>query len=841
MLMVENLRKRYDNKDVDVIKNISINFPNKGVIFLLGKSGCGKTTLLNLLGGIDTPTGGDIHLDGKKYSSMTEKQKDELRNADISFVFQDFNLLQDLNVLENVILPLKIQEEDGKEDKTKYELAKDVLKKVDLIGYEKRMPNELSGGQIQRVAIARAMIKSPRILLADEPTGNLDTANGKMVFEALRKNAESCLVIIVTHDEEAAYKYGDRVIHIEDGNIISDKQLNEEDVEIEYSIYRNDKQVKTDISNPDNAQNVITTEINKYILENEDIDVKVKLKKIKKDNKKDNDNLSIRKEIKVKPFSTGEILRFSKNNMKNHKKHIVITTLIMLLTIMLIMLSALLSKYDSLDPIEKYLNEYKVDRLSLYTNATYTSTFGEEKLKELSVGKYFDATLEDKLLDNRIKVVEDEYIDYNMLFFGYCNVFLLNGDYGICEDIVIGKDEVVITEYVAESIGMGDNPVGKKMTIGLKEYTVIACIDSVDNTELTSKFSLYDEQQDLYEIYYTANFFDVVFINESDYVEARMADTRYISTECADFLNYKYERYFTKNIAIGNVASLKEEALLYGEFPDEPNEIMISIDYAVENGLLVTEEQSSDEIMDMEFEFKDIHNGYDNYFTDTINMKDYFDGKIKIVGIYEAENYSSDYMVNDEIYKKMLDDYYINYYYDRSFLYVEPRDYIDVIAHIKTYSSEINEPSINKIYEFEDLLESIKKAIIFLLIVLSSIAIFMIYHNINISLIYNRKTIGVLRSIGVSKKCTIKIFLIEAFVICTLSCIFATIFGIFVTNFVNGSVRADVKINPYDLLIWDWLLAMAIILISSIIFLFTAVIPIFNYAKKPPIQVIRGI
>ena len=118
MLRTENLYKSYDGKENNVIKNVSIEFAQRGLVFLLGKSGSGKTTLLNMLGGIDKPTGGDIYLADKRFSSLTEKQMDEMRNVDISFVFQDFNLLQDLNVLENVILPLQIQmEEKGEESR----------------------------------------------------------------------------------------------------------------------------------------------------------------------------------------------------------------------------------------------------------------------------------------------------------------------------------------------------------------------------------------------------------------------------------------------------------------------------------------------------------------------------------------------------------------------------------------------------------------------------------------------------------------------------------------------------------------------------------------------------
>ena len=402
----------------------------------------------------------------------------------------------------------------------------------------------------------------------------------------------------------------------------------------------------------------------------------------------------------------------------------------MLLTIMLIMLSAMLSDYNSIEPIEKYLNEYQIDRVNLYEEVEYTNSFEECKGKTLSVGEYFESTLGSKLLDNRIKVIEKEYIDYKQKFFSYCNVFMLTDDYGICNDIRISEGEVVITDYVAEHLGIGSNPVGEKLTIGSKLYTIIACIDSVKNPELAEKFNLYDDEQDMYESYYLDNFYNVVFLNEADVMADRVENNKCISTECADFLNARYERYYTRMVNISSTKLIEEGDILYGEYPDEPNEVLIYTYYAYDNGLMTMDGQFSDELFTMEFDFKDVHSGYNNYFSDTLNMDDYFDGKVRISGVYSELDYSADYMICDDIYQKMLEDYYEKYNYDRSVLYVEAADYHDIISHIEGYNSKIDEPSINKIYDFESMIGSIKNAIIFLLSVLIVIAIFMVYHNI---------------------------------------------------------------------------------------------------------------
>ncbi len=187
--------------------------------FILGKSGSGKSTLLNLIGGLDKPDSGEIIFDGKSFSSFTKKDYSYYRNNEIGFVFQDFNLIEDFNVYENINLAITLQ--NDKKDVDRDKIIKDVLRSVGLEGYEKRNANELSGGQKQRIAIARAIVKNPSIILADEPTGNLDSETGEEIFTLLKELSKERLVIVVSHDKENAENYSDGIIEIKDGVIVS--------------------------------------------------------------------------------------------------------------------------------------------------------------------------------------------------------------------------------------------------------------------------------------------------------------------------------------------------------------------------------------------------------------------------------------------------------------------------------------------------------------------------------------------------------------------------------------------------------------------------------------------
>ena len=220
MLEVKNLKKTYRMKggeEVQALKGVSFTLPDTGIIFILGKSGSGKSTLLHILGGLDVPDEGEIVLDGKSSSGFWEKDWDDYRNRFVGFVFQEYNLLPEFTVRDNIGIALELQKkkaEDGKID--------EILKKVGLEHMEKRRPTQLSGGQRQRVAIARALIKDPKLILADEPTGALDAKTGKEILTLLKELSKEKLVVVVSHDEEFAHTFGDRILEIADGEIVKD-------------------------------------------------------------------------------------------------------------------------------------------------------------------------------------------------------------------------------------------------------------------------------------------------------------------------------------------------------------------------------------------------------------------------------------------------------------------------------------------------------------------------------------------------------------------------------------------------------------------------------------------
>lgn len=226
IIHLEDIRKSYfmGKQAISVLKGITLEIQKNEYVALMGPSGSGKSTLMNILGCLDSPTAGTYILNGHDVSKMVDDSLADIRNKEIGFVFQQFNLLPRLTALENVALPLVYA---GMNKKLRTEVAMDVVKKVGLEDRSHHKPNELSGGQCQRVAIARALVNNPSLILADEPTGNLDSKTSVEIMEIFNKIHEGGnTVVLVTHEEDIA-NYARRVVRLRDGVIETDKRRSE--------------------------------------------------------------------------------------------------------------------------------------------------------------------------------------------------------------------------------------------------------------------------------------------------------------------------------------------------------------------------------------------------------------------------------------------------------------------------------------------------------------------------------------------------------------------------------------------------------------------------------------
>ena len=221
MITVTNLSKVFRTEEIETtaLNGVSFEIKDGEFVAIMGPSGCGKSTLLNILGLLDNPTDGSYQLLGQEVAKLKEKDRTKFRKGNIGFVFQSFNLIDELNVYENVELPLKYLNISSSERKAR---VTEMLKRMNISHRAQHFPQQLSGGQQQRVAIARAVVSNPKLILADEPTGNLDSKNGKEVMDLLTElNKEGTTIVMVTHSQKDA-SCAQRIVNLFDGQIVSD-------------------------------------------------------------------------------------------------------------------------------------------------------------------------------------------------------------------------------------------------------------------------------------------------------------------------------------------------------------------------------------------------------------------------------------------------------------------------------------------------------------------------------------------------------------------------------------------------------------------------------------------
>ena len=221
MIRIEHLSKVFRNEEVETtaLNDVYLHVKQGEFVAIMGPSGCGKSTLLNIIGLLDNPTSGNYYFNGQEVGHLKEKQRTQVRKGNIGFVFQSFNLIDELNVYENVELPLIYLKKKASEKK---ELVTSILDRMNISHRVKHFPQQLSGGQQQRVAIARALVAGPKLILADEPTGNLDSKNGAEVMNLLTElNQEGTTIVMVTHSQHDA-SYAHRVVHLFDGQIVTE-------------------------------------------------------------------------------------------------------------------------------------------------------------------------------------------------------------------------------------------------------------------------------------------------------------------------------------------------------------------------------------------------------------------------------------------------------------------------------------------------------------------------------------------------------------------------------------------------------------------------------------------
>ncbi|MFK5883862.1 MAG: ABC transporter ATP-binding protein/permease [Candidatus Izemoplasma sp.] len=858
MIKIEKLNKKYffNNNVILALKDIDLSFEDKGFVFITGKSGSGKSTILNLIGGLITTDDGVITIDKKNTDDFRDEEWDEYRSKNIGFIFQEFYILEDLTVKDNIKIPLELQgvSNDEIEDK-----VYSILEKLQIQDLLLKRGNELSGGQLQRVAIARAIIKNPKILLCDEPTGNLDSKYSEIILKILREQSQDKLVIMVTHDNDAALKYGDRIIVISEGEILKDR-LNNSKVMFE-KIYKGKNSVNDIIMIPKTSENLSVNMIN-YIndyLHNSTNDnyLEIRLENhINEVSINTNNNLynpietvrKIENAIQRSKFNYQTIFRFASKNLLKRKISFAITLIILTMTIFISGFTTNLSLQDTDAIIYDLYKEVNINYIPIYNQENdFVSSVNENDISLLRNSyetiqfystRLFYIRYEEILPDDTIgsKGPYNYFYSDKISRIGYLDNTELPLTFGSYPNEI---NEVMITDYVAEmfvfykvfGILSEEEIVGESISVNNNNLVISGIIetdylkyDYLKESINYQEFSDFKKEQ--YEIY------EQLFMYETTY------DT---------FINSNYKTLKRFDISQGNYyydphvtyASNVSDDNMWGTFPTEDNEIIVSTSYLFEiiQTLDIPEVINEDTILqylEKTYKFE--------YLIDTGNsMIATVEEDFVIVGIIDDRVVDAKFDI--AFFDTKLDDIVEQIGYSRvNIIAVLSEDDLKNKEFIKDLYDESDyiqvTPFSNDFLKIKNIIDSSKSIMISVSLAFIIFASIFTYSFMSRVILSQYREIGILRAIGVSKNDISKIVLTEGLIMLILSVLLANGLLAILIKYLNDIIKQ----NYIDFTIFQFSMISTIgmIIVSTITILLVVNINIRKVLQKNTIDIIKN-
>lgn len=802
MINIENIKKIYNKDNVIGVDTINISIQNKGLVFVMGKSGSGKTTLLNLISGLDDCTEGSIYLNDINLTQLKENQWDNIRNKEIGIIFQNFNLIEDMTVKDNLSIPLKILGLDQSE--INHEIEK-VLKYVDLCGYEERKASDLSAGQRQRVAIARAIIKKPNVILADELTGNLDIENSEAVFELMEKISRNCLVIIVTHDNAAAFKYGDRIIRISEGKITEDISNHELK---KISKRKHQVLIQNHSTGSCIEENLLLNSVN--------------LNKIALSNPINNGEIELTIHITVSPEETDEetiewtqehvpnrmphidIIRNCLLNMKKRRMRLFVTVILFTFASLLCLIAGQLFFNNYYKAMSQYIDKGDVKNEIIYKTITVTEDDTSFD-KNIYKGEMFYKDITNKFDKNSIisclSEVNVEFISSNDKvkvtstdIVIYSNVSAFD-DLSLKGEYPLAYNEIVLSRECADYIGFTDSDIMKTVNIEGTDFTVTGIVDS----------QLSDSR-----------FYSIVSDNYIEYIKENSNYLYFYANNIVESTAVK--TYVNSCARLGNI-DLEEKrdgfTLCYGRMPESENEILISIDLAIDLGY---EENSA---FPTEFRLPDLYSDkYYGKYNDYINMYDFLGKNIVVTGIYEdysiGDDFSPEILIDGDIYSKIFNYYYDYFFVDSYIICLDSEDSYNQIKEIHSAGYRIESGISKYVYEFISMRSQLKGEIICILVICSIIALFMMISYIVYNVRDHAYKIGIFRALGVERRDINQMFVIETALLCIISATLSYISALFFISLINSKIQEIIVTENIRLLIPNYFVLFLIVCVITL-------------------------
>ena len=894
MLELKNITKEYKPKkgtSTTALNNTTLTFANKGMVFITGKSGSGKSTLLNVIGGLDKQSSGDIILHNKNFSKFKNSDFDSYRNTYIGFVFQDYNLIEEYNVYKNIDIAFSLQKK-----KVSTGSINAILDKVGLSGLGSRKINELSGGQKQRVAIARAIAKDSSIILADEPTGNLDTETSMQIFELLKSISNEKLVIVVTHDVESANKYASRIIELQDGNVVSD--------------------------------------INNIIIEDQEQNTEFKFQRTK--------------------LSFFKSLGLAFSNLKRKKIRMAITILLVTFALSLFGFSYLLTQFNIPYTHAKTIVTTKEDRIEIYKKtggkthsiASLIDAYSEIDYNNINnkLSKYNIKPLKTSIVleddqtstisfNNRYQDTIDNYkhYAYNSLYINFDETLFVelpeNSNINIIGKMPKEKNEILISKLFADYMILkglvnveydkNNEPVekiinfssyediisgNKKIDFGSIQLT----ISGITNDDLSKyeylKNVLYDDvyvnRDKIYEEFEKKNTIQYIYVNSSLFNELELKPNNFLYSDFYKINILKEEgniylkygvRKLNKEITIYNgtknikINKLNDNEIIISDLfiadldPDfsakqiehlqKENEKYKKLEEEREKKLkeqerLLEEDPTLEfkpipEILRRDYQaiVKDFNNAYlkekkligstiDLQISDVYlrlgNEKTTTHKDIKIIGytdyLISGEDGYYSYISDSIIDKWLMPNFNIAYiYFNESRIETLESLFKEIPINSKEY--QIKTLYSDSMKTVEKTVNKVSKIANYTTIAFLVFTIIMFMNFIISSINKSKKDIGILKALGTKTKDIFKIYILESTIVAIFSSVLSLVAIILLKDYCNVLISKDLFFTA-EVLIFRIEVLYALIASVFIILLISSIIPISKLTKMKPIDII---
>lgn len=789
MLEIRSINKFYKLKSINAkhaLKNISLKFDNIGLVAIIGKSGSGKSTLLNVLGNLDNFDDGEIFINGKSTVNFSKNEWDSIRNTLIGFIFQDYYLIDSLSVGENIKLALELKGQNNQDIRDR---VNEALNIVELKGFYDNKVYEISGGEKQRVVIARALVKEPKIILADEPTGNLDSTSGENIFQILKKLSGNKLVIIVTHDEGLAHKYADRIIKLKDGEVIED--------------YYTNKHYKKNI---DSSQKT---------------------------------HIDLCKSLLPWKY----VIHLGLNYLFLKKFRLVLMLILFILSLIFVNIATTFSFYNSNHVSYLTFKKQNINKITLkkYQNDDIYSIYDDEiislkkKYSDLTfvtsimesndyVGScifnlpYEGKSLEDSNCVNKVSLIENEKP----------NLKLLKGKYPL------ENNSIYITDYMAEmlvkyQVFERENLLNGVINVNNKQLVISGVVETNYQKYFKNDIKVYLEKN----VFHTEmnETFQEVFMTKETFEDLFYTYTKIVEDD---------DQSLSSNPNTITIINSINNNDIIGRIPQNDDEIVIYLS-SIKTYL-------DDKFIELNATSEDIEKYINRTITFDLSKYDKFKGLkvFTVVGILNDKGYSPKY---NFIVTKPLFEYFLysNSINDQGKIKTLTVYFGDNKENIKGFLKEIQSlnykhvtPYSSEIYQLKSITDKFDTVFYIVGGVFTFFTSLMIFTFITNNILEKRKDIGILRALGARSIDVIKIFIVETFFIALISITISTFSSIMIINYLNKVSENNLNMNIVLIYVDIWSILFSILLTIFIIFLATF-IPFRKLRKIPPIKVIKAI